>query len=124
MVAGAGGSLAVALPLLAAAAAPAGTATTAAAAARVPAWPPEHRPMLASLPAPSRSSFSVPPAVSFDGTAVLWEPEVPGEAEAAAEEAEAAAEAQQPGGGRSAARRASGGRAHGLPEPSGDQLVW
>lgn len=77
---------------------------------------------LASPPTGTRPTPPNAAAVSFDGTAVLWEPEVPGEAEAAAEEAEAVAEGQQPGSGQRAARRAGAG--HGLPEPSGDQLVW
>lgn len=59
--------------------------------------------------------------VSFDGSVTTWEPEVPGEAEAAREEAAAAADAAHPGSGR---RVAKGGRQRHLPAPMGDQHAW
>lgn len=60
--------------------------------------------------------------VSFDGSVALWEPEVPGAAEAAAEEEEAAAAQQQPGSGRKAGRVRR--RGNDLPVPLGDQSAW
>lgn len=62
--------------------------------------------------------------VAFDGACTLWEPEVPGDADMAVEEAAAAAEQQQPGSGQREARRGSRRRAVGLPNPGSDQLMW
>ncbi|KAL4432013.1 hypothetical protein ABPG77_000280 [Micractinium sp. CCAP 211/92] len=59
--------------------------------------------------------------VSFDGACTLWEPDVAGDAQAAAEEAAAFAEAQQPG---SAGRGGGGGGRGALPTPLGDQYAW
>lgn len=60
--------------------------------------------------------------VSFDGSVALWEPEVPGAAEAAAEEEEAVAAQQHPGSGRKAGRVRR--RGNELPAPLGDQSAW
>ncbi len=60
-------------------------------------------------------------AVSFDGACTLWEPDVAGDAQAAAEEAAAFAEAQQP---VSAGRGGGGGGRGALPTPLGDQYAW
>lgn len=72
----------------------------------------------------SLTPASHPCAVSFDGACTLWEPEVPGDAEMAGEEAAASAEQQQAGSGQRAARRGSRRRAADLPAPGSDQLMW
>ncbi|PRW59922.1 LEC14B -like isoform X2 isoform A [Chlorella sorokiniana] len=75
-------------------------------------WHP-HLPMLAT--------------VAFDGACTLWEPEVPGDADMAVEEAAAVAareERRQPGSGQKAARRGIRRAAADLPAPGSDQLMW
>ena len=59
--------------------------------------------------------------MSFDGSCALWEPEVPGEIEAAGEEAAAVAEQRQAASGKRAVR--TSGR-HSLPAAGRDQYVW
>ena len=59
-----------------------------------------------SHPTPPATLPHPTPAASFDGSVALWEPEVPGDLEAAADEAAALAEQRQPGSAKLVEKRA------------------